>query len=101
HLDDDVSLLSVIGTRLGMTEITAALLSVLEQVNVNVLAAEHASEERISFSMKKSDLSRALETLHRELRLAEPEAQAFPVQSVNVDAAFWEQAAEPRTANAD
>jgi aspartokinase/homoserine dehydrogenase 1 len=101
HLNAELSLLSLIGTRLAMTQITAALLDVLARAKVNVLGVERASEERISFSMKKSDLNLALETLHRELRLGELEAPAFPAQSVGVDAAFWERPAEPRTANAD
>ena len=101
YLDADVSILSLVGSQLGTTDIVAALLDVLEAERVRVIGVQQASEERISFVITQSDLGRALASLHRELRLGEAEARAFPAESVGSDGGFWEQDSEPRSANAD
>ncbi len=101
HRDAETSVLSLIGMQVGMTETMAALLAVLEQEKVEILATEQASAERISFVILQSDLGRALAALHRELGLGEPEARAFPAQSVGIEGALWKQDSEPGTANAD
>ena len=101
HLDAEVALVSVVGSRLDSSETSTAILAALERENVNVLGVRPGSAERVSFAIANSELGRALETLHRELRLGAPEARAFPAQSAGLDAAFWKPEAEPRTANAD
>jgi aspartate kinase len=100
RLDAEVALVSVVGSRLDSSEISAAILAALERQKVKV-HLRPGSAERVSFAIATSELSRTLETLHRELGLGAPEARAFPPQSAGLDAALWKPEAEPRTANAD
>jgi aspartokinase len=100
RLDAEVALVSVVGSRLDSSEISAAILAALERQKVKV-HLRPGSAERVSFAIATSELSRTLETLHRELGLGAPEARAFPPQSTGLDAALWKPEAEPRTANAD
>lgn len=72
-VDNDVSIISVIGAKMkGRYGIAGKIFSILGNNKINIIAiAQGSSEYNISFIVKNSDVIKAVNVLHDELKLGE------------------------------